>query len=101
MVDQELCIEFDCMVPREDGGCAVRVQHCSQNEQLQRWKEKKISKIFAGNSTALRPASSSEYCLYVDPDSRSGVVKTPPKHNGEFVTLRHGCGTKVNIFERI
>jgi hypothetical protein len=99
MVDQELCIEFDCMVPSDDGGCAVRVQHCSQDEPLQRWKANKISKIFAGNSTALRPAASSNYCLYVNPDSRAGVVETPPKHNGEFVTLRYGCGTKVKMYE--
>ena len=93
MADKGLCVEADCM--REGGNCGVRLQYCEQNESKQQWKTSKIVQIFGGEKAPLRPESSSDFCLYVDPDSKAGVEKTPWTLNGESVTLTDGCSTKI------
>ena len=93
MADKGLCVEADCM--REGGNCGVRLQYCEQSESMQLWKTSKIVQIFGGEKAPLRPESSSDFCLYVDPDSMAGVEKTPSNLNGESVTLTDGCSTKI------
>ena len=97
MSDKGLCIEADCL--REGGNCGVRLQYCEQNEPKQLWKTSKIVKIFGGEKAPLRPESSSDFCLYVDSDSKAGVEKTPFTLNGEDVTLTDGCSTKISALD--